>query len=342
MTKLLFLLFCTATLTACSAPRVRSTTLVPSSYHDAARLKHLAVLTVDGKGGNALTAEIEAALAAVEADGRPYFTLFERNSLDRILEEQDRDARQLADPGRAAEIGRLAGVMGVVAGNAAHTLSDTSYREKHTICLEREAPPQNAKKGEGTCIRSEQRSVPCTKRELVLTFTPKFIEVATARIVYTRALRATGSDAVCGDSGRPLASEAVLYGQAKESVLATFIKDIAPHYETFQFNLMNSDDGISLPEVRKSFEAGLDFAGKNRLDRACELWQGAAPLATDAPALQYNLGVCAEIGGELSKAQALYQKADRLVNETNNDISLALRRINAALANQHRLDEQLE
>ena len=342
MTKLLFLLLCTAILSACSAPRVRSMTLVPSSYHEAARLKSLAVLAIDGKGGKALTAEIEAALATVEADGRPYFTLFERNRLDRILEEQDRDAHQLADPGTAAEIGRLAGVMGVVAGNAARTLSDSSYREKRTICLEREAPPQNAKKGEGKCVLSEQRSVPCTKRELVLTFTPKIIEVATARIVYTRALRATRSDAVCGDSGRPLASEAVLYGQAKESVLATFIKDIAPHYETFQFSLMNSDDGIRLPEARKSFEAGLDFAGNNRLDRACELWQSAAPLAPDAPAIQFNLGVCAEIGGELSKAQAQYQKADRLVKEPNNDISLALSRINAALANQRQLDEQLE
>jgi len=166
--------------------------------------------------------------------------------------------------------------------------------------------------------------------------------VATAKIVYTRALRATRSDAVCGDSGRPLASEAALYGQAKEAVLATFIKDIAPHYETFQFNLMNTDDGISLPEARKSFEAGLDFAGKNRLDRACELWQSAAPLAADAPALQYNLGVCAEIGGDLSKAQALYQHADRLVKEPNDDISLAIRRINAALANQRQLDEQMK
>ena len=342
MTKLLFLLFCTAILSACSAPRVRSTTLVPSSYHEAARLKHLAVLAIDGKGGKALTAEIEAALAAVEADGRPYFTLFERSRLDRILDERNLAANQLVDPDTAAEIGRLAGVMGMVGGNATRTLSDTSYREKRTICLEREAPPPHAKKGEGKCILSEQRSVPCTKRELVLTFTPKIIEVATAKIVYTRALRATRTDAVCGDSGRPLASEAVLYGQAKESVLATFIKDIAPHYETFQFNLMNSDDGISLPEARKPFEAGLDFASKNRLDRACELWQGAVPLAPDAPAIQYNLGVCAEISGDLSKAQALYQKADRLVNEPNNDISLALRRINAALANQRQLDEQMK
>jgi len=342
VTRLLLLLFCAALLTACAPPRVRTTTLVPSSYHDAARLKHLAVLSIEGKGGNVFAAEIEAALAAVEADGRPYFTLFERSRLDRILAEEDLDADQLDEADTVAEIGRLAGVMGMVGGKATRSLSDTSYREKHTFCLEHELPPPNVKKGEGKCVRSEQRSVPCTKRELILTFTPKIIDVASARIVYTRTLRATRTDAVCGDSGRPLTSEAVLYGQAKESVLATFTKEIAPHYETFLFNLMDTDDGISRPEAVNQFKAGLDYARKNRLDRACELWQAAAPLAPDAPAIQYNLGVCAEIDGELGKAKSLYQQADRLLNEPDEDISLALRRINAALANQRQLNEQME
>jgi len=342
VTKTLFLLFCAAILTACSPPRVRTTTLVPSDYHDAARLRHLAVLTIDGRGGSAFTAEIEAALAAVEADGRQYFTLFERSRLDRILDEQDLDPDRLDQPDTLAGIGRLAGVTGMVGGKVTRALTDTPYREKHTICLEHEAPPQHAKKSEGKCIRSEQRSVPCTKRELILSFTPKIIDVASARIVYTRTLRATGTDTVCRDSDRPLTSEAVLYGQARESVLATFTKDIAPHYETFVFNLMDEDEGISSPEALKQFEAGLDFARKNRLDRACELWQSAAPLAPEAPALRYNLGVCAEIDGELGKARELYQQADRLLSEPHDDISRALRRINAALANRRQLDEQME
>ena len=342
MTKMLCLLLCAAMLTACAPPRVRSTILVPSSYHDAAKLRHLAVLTIEGKGGKAFASEIEAALATVLVDGRPYFTLFDRTSLDRILDRQDLAADQLSDPDTAAEIGSLAGVMGMVGGNAVRRLNDTFYLEKHTFCLDREASPKNATKNDGKCLRSEQRSVPCSKRELTLTFTPKVIDVAAARIVYTRTLVATRTDAVCIDSGRPLASEAVLYGQAKEAVLGIFTTDIAPHYETFRFNLMDSDDGISHPQARKPFEAGLEFARKNRLDRACELWQTAAPLSPDAPALQYNLGVCAEIGGELGKAQALYQQADRLLDEPNDDVSLALRRINAALANQRQLDEQLE
>jgi len=342
VTRLLVLLFCAAILTACAPPRVRTTTLVPSSYHDAARLKHLAVLSIEGKGGSTFAAEIEAALAAVQAEGRPYFTLFERSRLERILDEQDLHADQLDEADTVAQIGRLAGVMGVVGGKASRTLSDTPYREKHTICLEHEAPPPNAKKGEKKCIRSEQRSVPCTKRELILTFTPKIIDVATARIVYTRTLRAGKTDTACSDSGRPLTSEAVLYGQARESVLATFTRDIAPHYETSVFNLMDAKDGISQAEALNRFKAGLDFAGKNRLDRACELWQAAALLAPEAPALQYNLGVCAEIDGELARAKTLYQQADRLLNEPNEDISLALRRIDAALANQRQLDEQMD
>jgi len=342
VTKLLFLLFCSAILTACSPPRVRTTTLVPSDYHDAARLKHLAVATVDGRGGQTFADDVEAALAEVEAGGRQYFTLFDRKRLDRILYEQDLETEWLDEPETAAQVGRIAGVTGVVGGRVTRSVSDTPYREKHTVCLEYEAPPQHAKKSEGKCIRSEQRPVSCTKRELILTFTPKIIDVASARIVYTRTLRAVKTDTVCRDSDRPLTSEAALYGQARESVLADFTRDIAPHYETFVFNLMDEDDGLGNAEAAKQFEAGLDFAAKNRLDRACELWQAAAPLAPDAPALQYNLGVCAEIDGDLTKAKALYQQADRLLMEPHDDISRALRRINSALANQRQLDEQME
>lgn len=342
MTKPLLLLLCAAILTACAPPRVRTTTLVPSDYHDAAKLKHLAVLEIDGRGGDAFAAELEAALAAVEAGGRQHFTLFERSRLDRILDEQELDADLLDEPETAAEVGRLAGVTGVVAGKVTRSISDAPYREKRTVCLEHEPPPRDGKKGEAKCLRSEQRSVPCTKRELILTFTPKIVEVASARIVYTRTLRATATDSVCRDGDRPLTSEAVLYNKAKGSVLADFARDIAPHYETSVFSLMDEDDGITRPEALKQFEAGLDFAARNRLDRACELWQAAAPLAPEAPALRYNLGVCAEIDGDLAGARDLYQQADRLLDEPHDDISRALRRINAALASQRQLDEQLE
>ena len=340
--KLLILLFCTAVLTACAAPKVRSTVLVPSSYHDAAKLRHLAVLTIDGRGGKAFAAELDAALANVVAEGYPYFTLLERSRLDRLLAEQDLDARQLVDPDIAAEIGRLAGVLGLVGGKETRKLTDTPYLDKRTLCLEREAPPSNAKNSEGKCLRSKQYSVPCIKRELNLTFTPRVIDVATAKTVYSRELKSTKTDTVCVDSGRQLASEDVLHGQARERVIAAFVSDIAPHYETFRFNLMDSDDNISQAEALKWFESGLEFASKNRLDRACELWREADSLAPDAPALKYNLGVCAEINGELSSAQNLYRQADRLLDSPNNDISLALKRISTALANQRQLDEQMK
>ena len=342
MTRPFALLLCCLLLTACAPPKVRTTTLIPAPYHEAAKLKQLAVVTIDGRGGSAFAAELEAALANIATDGHPYFTLLEQTRLDQILNEQELAASQLIDPDTATEVGRLAGVMGIVAGNISRTLTDTNYREKHTFCLEREAPPKNAKKDEGKCLRSEQRHVPCTKRELVLTFTPKIIDVSSAKIVYSRALRSTRTDAVCGDSGRSLASEPTLYGQAKESVLAAITQDIAPHYATFVFNLMDDDDGINSPEALNRFTSGLDFAKNNRLDRACELWQAAYPLAPQAPALLYNLGVCAEINGNLEKAKNLFVQADHLLSEPHDDVSRALRRIETALANQRQLDEQLQ
>lgn len=340
--KLLLLLFCTTVLAACAAPTVRTTVLVPSRYHEAARLRNLAVLDIDGRGGRAFADQVETALAEFKVEGLPYFTLFERSRLDRLLEEEELDYGELANPDLAAEVGRLAGVMGLVGGSDSHKLSDTPYLDKRTLCLEYETPAPNAKNSEGKCIRSKQYTVPCIRRELSLAFTPRVFDVTAAKTVYSRVLKSTKTDSVCGDSLRQPVSEAILYGQAKEAVIAAFVSDIAPHYETFRFRLMNDDDNISQPEALSRFKSGLEFASSNRLDRACELWQSAEPLVPEAPALKYNLGVCAEISGELGSAKAFYQQADRLLSRPNDDISLALKRIDTSLANQRQLDEQMQ
>jgi hypothetical protein len=340
--RLLALIIIPLTLAACAAPRVRTTTLVPAASHEAARLKSLAVLTFEGRDGATFTAEVEAALAGVTVEGRPFFTLSERARLDRVMAEQELRDGELLDQETAAEVGRLMGVQGLVAATVTRTATDSSYREKRSVCVEREAPPANARGKEGKCLRTEQRSFPCTRRELLVTFTPKLIEVASGRIVYSRNLQAKEADKVCSDSGKPLASPADLAGRARESVTASFLRDITPHYETQQFSLMDDDDGIGTAQTRERFEAGLEFARKNRLDRACELWREAAPQAPKAPAIQYNLGVCAEVTGELAGARSFYQQADSLVSEPNDDISRALVRIGNALANRKALDEQLE
>ncbi|HEY5974891.1 MAG TPA: hypothetical protein VIU41_09125 [Geobacteraceae bacterium] len=341
MNRLLALILIPLTLAACAAPRVRTTTLVPAASHEAARLKSLAVLTFDGRDGATFAAEVEAALAGATVDGRPFFTLSERGRLDRVIAEQDLREGELLDPETAAEVGRLMGVQGLVAATVNRTATDSSYREKRSICVEREAPPANSRGAEGKCLRTEQRSFPCTRRELLVTFTPKLIEVASGRIVYSRNLQNKEVDKVCSDSGRPLASAADLAVRARQNVTASFLNDITPHYVTLEFPLMKDDDGMGTM-ARERFESGLEFARKNRLDRSCELWREAAPQAPQAPALQYNLGVCAEVSGELVKAQSFYKQADSLVSEPNDDISRALARIRNALANRQALDEQLE
>lgn len=343
MTRMIALLFGCLLLTACSPPWVRTTTLVPAPYHEAARLKHLAVFDIDGRGGSSFAAELEAALADVKTEGRPYFTIFSRSQIDQILDEQDLDFRRGIDVDTAIEVGRLAGVAGIVTGTTNRSLTDTPYREKRTNCLEREAPTTNSsgKKVEGKCLRSDERHTHCTKRELALTFTPQIIEVSSGRIVYSRVLRSSQTDAVCGDSNRALASEAKLYGQAKDAVLDTLTHDISPGYATFVFNLMDDDDRIAAPEALNRFESGLKFAKNNRLDRACELWQDAAPMAPEAPSLLYNLGVCAEIKGDLDRARDLFVKADHQLSEPHKEVSQAIKRIENALANRRQLDEQL-
>lgn len=144
----------------------------------------------------------------------------------------------------------------------------------------------------------------------------------------------------CEDT-RPVESEMVMLDQARERVKQEFRRDIAPYYVTREIRLMDAKDGISSQDATDKLTRGIEYAGKGRLDSACELWGQARNLAPGSHALVYNLGVCAESRGDLDAALALYRQSDRLLGKPDDDITLALGRVNDAIRNRSKLKEQL-
>jgi tetratricopeptide (TPR) repeat protein len=146
----------------------------------------------------------------------------------------------------------------------------------------------------------------------------------------------------CEDSSSPLANASELIGRAKQFALAKFRKHVAPYYITFEIKLMDSTEGITSKEAEKKFEQGTDFAKHNRFDRACELWGEARILSPNSVSILYNLGICSEVTGELEQALDLYNKADKLLNKPDENITQALRRISASVKERKKLQEQMK
>ena len=159
--------------------------------------------------------------------------------------------------------------------------------------------------------------------------------------IHVRGSAAMAAESSGCEDTRPAADGEALFTRAKETAQAQFRRDIAPYYVTREITLMDTGDGITAPEAKEKLKQGIAYAGKGRLDMACELWGAARILSPDAVAIQYNLGVCAESAGDLDAAQTLYAKADNLLGKPDEDITQALSRVAEGIKKRDRLKKQL-
>lgn len=329
---------------ACAAPKVKTTALIPAQYHDAAKLKEVAVLPFDGSGGGSFSNEMEGVLGSVQVGGSPFFVLVDRQRIDKVLREQKFSQSGLVNVADIMRLGKMLGARGIFTG--AITVSDVNdqrYREERQECTQREKNvDKNGNVWEGNCLRWRKYAVGCTRRDAVFSVSPKMIDVQTGRIVYASNLSETETASACEDSGTPVASKISLLEGAKRKTFGKIRNDIAPHYMTIEIQLMDSTDGIESKESKNLLKSGIEFAKKNRFDRACELWAEAMASSPVAPAIVYNAGICAELNGDFNGALDLYRKADRLLQKPDDRTSFAIGRIAEKMKNREKLKEQLE
>ena len=110
------------------------------------------------------------------------------------------------------------------------------------------------------------------------------------------------------------------------------------------FNVQLLDD----PEIDYSddqelqLERAIEYIKLQRYNRADELLSELLTSTEDrCYVAAYDLGVVKEIKGENSKALQLYQLADRLSSEPDKLILRAITRVEKAIADSKRLEQQL-
>ena len=340
--KLFFLLLVVVIASGC-ATKLKVNMLQPAQHHQASLTKTVAVLPFEGKRGREMASEIEAALSNINIDDKQYFTIVDRASIDKIMNELKFSNSSLTDPEHAIQIGQMVSAQGIYAGTVtALNCKDSYYQEQRQKCAQHAI--KRDKKGntyEGECIRWNKFNVNCTKRVANVAVTPKLVEVATGKIIYSKNLSGMASSSGCEDTNPPK-GETELLQQAKEQIKQQLRKDIAPYYVTVEIKLMDSTDGIDSKTAKDNLSAGIEAAGKNRLDMACELWGTARIQAPSAPSLLYNLGVCAESRGDADAALALYKQADKFHGKPHEDITAAMQRTITAINNKKKLEDQLK
>ncbi|MDQ5988165.1 MAG: hypothetical protein CSYNP_03921 [Syntrophus sp. SKADARSKE-3] len=326
------------------ATKIPVNMMQPAEFHQASLTRTVAVLPFSGPGGADFASELEGLLGSIDINGKPYFTLVDRASIDKVMSEMKLSQSALVDQGTAAKLGKLVGAQGIYTGTVtANSTRDSAYKAQRSECTQYQIKRDD--KGNlyqsSNCLQYRKFYVNCTKRNANFAATPKLIEVATAKIVYSANRSGAADSSGCVD-GTPPKSEQELLDKARETVKNGIRKDVAPYYLTVMITLKDSTDGIDSKEAKALLSQGINYADKKRLDAACEQWGTARQLAPNSPSILYNLGVCAESVADVENAYKLYKQADRLIGKPDDDITLALARVNKALSTQKKLKEQMK
>lgn len=320
---------------ACAPPKVKLAALMSANKSpEVAKLSPIAVLPFDGPKSQQVTAHVEATIANIRIEDKPLFRLVDRAVISKVLSELRFSYSQLVDPKTACRVGQLVGAKGLIVGKVTKAIcTDTPLRESRYKCT--------ATDQKGRCISWYKYSVRCTKRQFHLEFAPKVINVETGRVLYADVLNAQSHiSKMCSDGGSLQDKESAL-DEAMMSAMVRFRRNIAPYYVTLTVQLKKKDKNAP-KYISELINDGVDWAKNGRLDRACEIWRNAYGKFPDSVALNYNIGVCEEMAGNLKDALNFYQKADRMLVKPDEDISSALLRIKKRIKEQEKLREQIE
>jgi hypothetical protein len=127
----------------------------PAQYHEASLTKAVAVLPFAGPEGRAFAAEMESVLAGIGIDDKPYFTLVDRASIDKVVSEMKFSQSGLVDEKTAVKLGKLVGAHGIYTGvGTRNTYDDSPYSERRQTCTYYEQ--KRDKKGNlyrGACLQ---------------------------------------------------------------------------------------------------------------------------------------------------------------------------------------------
>jgi hypothetical protein len=322
------------------ATTIKTNVLMPGRVSQAAQFKSIAVMPLDGPDGTAFTSVVESTLASVIIDDKQYFQIVDRGSLDKAMGEMKLSMAGVVDANTAAQVGKMVGAKGIYTGLVTSSVEDSRYTENRKKCSSYRTVTDSKGKKSQECSRWYDSTVNCTKRSAMFSFTPKLVEVESSRIIFSNVYEDTAQAKGCaGEAAIP--DQQQMKKKVQEAAVQKFRMDVAPYYTVMTFTLKDGTSDITAEAAKAKLKDGLKFAGGNRMDRACALWNEAKPLAPNAISILFNLGICAETQGKPEAALALYQQIDKTLTKPDDSVSKALARVNESIERRKKLGSQM-
>lgn len=303
MKNILLLLLLSLFFTACS-PKVTIQTLqAPKITHSS--IRQLAVM--DFKNDTiGQAASIEAHLAQVRFDEKPYFTLIQRKDLDLILNEKKLNDSALVELDNFDDTLGLTQaktlLQGEVLQSNVHKQIYFKSEKNYQSCLE-----YNKNK---ECIRFPIKLIRCQNNDYHVQTQIKIVEVVSSDILFIETYNEHKTLSQCHNS-HLLPSKQEYNTQLAQRIAQRVLKDLAPYYKTMKVSVLEDVD-IDLTKIQKQhFENALELLDQERFSAAKLLLETLNHETKGISyVILYNLALTYEALQDITLAHTLYQEAE--------------------------------
>lgn len=298
-------------LAACKPPQMSIPGEAPPNSPQAAELRRVAVLDFQESGGDTgFAAQFESLLTQATFKGQKYFTVVDRRTLDKAIDELKLTRSGLFE--KAARIGKFVKADGIYSGSVTYNIETESYIMNTLECAEGPV-------AKGKC-KQVRKSITCYKSRASATVLPRLLSAETGQVVYALARTGIAEDKAC--NAPP--SERPILAAAANNALAKIRRDIAPFEYTLDAPIKFGTEALD-EKAKAEAERAIAFARAGRFDRACEIWRDPA---IENTSILYNRVLCLEAMGKIDEAYALVKTLDQSLPQPDADISAALGRLN--------------
>ncbi|MBW8297878.1 hypothetical protein [Sphingopyxis sp.] len=243
---------------------------------DVIDLIRISVERFEGEDGAAFAQALEAELADANFRGGPFY--------------------HVVAPESGAPTDAL------VTGTIRSSVEDVPVIEKRQRCTEYD--PADKKK----CLQEIDVDIRCRRRTATVATTVRLVVINDGSIRYTRPLNARDQVTYCPDRSAPQSVEDYFTATFRNQVRA-IRSDLAPRDYTLDVRVDESTKGLTKP-VQAAFKAAVRQTKTDPFG-ACSAWNLMSRDTEPTPALAFNMGLCAEMEGELDAAVAWYANAQR-------------------------------
>ena len=325
------------------AQKVQIQALNPAEVGQMASKKR--VVVADFKSDTVgLSSKIESIISRSVLDKKKYFTVLNRKSLQKVLEEQEIQSSGLSDEKTAVKVGALIGAEAMMTGEVISSGSEDSYIEDKEKCVSRY-------KDSGECAQIKYYKVTCRTTAAEVSASLNIVDLEDGTVIYGDTISKSYNGDSCKDGDiyfldmdtTKIHSKDKALQLLSDAIASDFVWKLVPHYYSFEVFILDSIEFEVTDAQEKKLKKSLKFLEVGRMDRAEPLMSELNDELEGASyVVNYDLGVMKEAAANYVEAKKLYETADSLTAEPVEEINMAMVRIDALIVKQKEAESQIK